>query len=314
MFRAAELLRYSRCLCNFETMQRRIIGLLLLVMVFLSSCEKAITFDLEEGEPKLVVEATIENGAAPLVILSQSFDYYAEFSTSLLMKSFVRGAQVYVSNGIKTHQLKEYGVRLPTGDSIFYYSNDLSSPATLFLGELNTPYTLRIVSGGKEFTAATKIPFITKHIDSLYAKPAPALADSTKARLLVKATDPVPLGDYIRYFTARNSEPFYPGLNSVFDDQIIDGTTYELEVERGWDRSAERPEGFSFFDKGDTVTLKLCNIDKATYDFWRTMEFSYASIGNPFSSPTKVLGNISNGALGYFGGYAAQFKTVIIPR
>ncbi|MGB8193468.1 MAG: DUF4249 family protein, partial [Chitinophagaceae bacterium] len=53
--------------------------------------------------------------------------------------------------------------------------------------------------------------------------------------------------------------------------------------------------------------------DKATFDFWRTMEFSYASIGNPFSSPTKVLGNVK-GALGYFGGYAVQYKTIIIPK
>jgi len=44
------------------------------------------------------------------------------------------------------------------------------------------------------------------------------------------------------------------------------------------------------------------------------MEFSYSSIGNPFSSPTKVLGNISDGALGYFGGYASQFRTIVIPK
>jgi hypothetical protein len=129
---------------------------------------------------------------------------------------------------------------------------------------------------------------------------------------MVKATDPPGYGDYIRYFTSRNSEPFYPGLNSVFDDQIIDGTTYSVEIERGVDRNLPRQDGYTFFNKTDTVTLKLCNIDKATYDFWRTMEFSYASVGNPFASPTKVLGNIDNGALGYFGGYAAQFKTVII--
>ena len=58
----------------------------------------------------------------------------------------------------------------------------------------------------------------------------------------------------------------------------------------------------------------LKQINKETYDFWRTMEFSYANIGNPFGSPTKVLSNISNGALGYFGGYAPQFRTIIIPR
>ena len=56
------------------------------------------------------------------------------------------------------------------------------------------------------------------------------------------------------------------------------------------------------------------NITKSTFDFWNTFEFSYQSVGNPFSSPTKVLSNITNGALGYFGGYAAQFKTIIIPK
>ena len=60
--------------------------------------------------------------------------------------------------------------------------------------------------------------------------------------------------------------------------------------------------------------IKLCNIDKGTYDFWRTYEFSFQSIGNPFSSPIRILGNISNDALGYFGGYGAQYRTVIIPK
>ena len=60
--------------------------------------------------------------------------------------------------------------------------------------------------------------------------------------------------------------------------------------------------------RGDSVTVKLANIDKATYDFWRTMEYNYQSIGNPFSSPTVVMSNISNDALGYFGGYAAQYN------
>jgi hypothetical protein len=59
--------------------------------------------------------------------------------------------------------------------------------------------------------------------------------------------------------------------------------------------------------------VKFTNIDKATFDFWRTMEYSYSSIGNPFASPTTVQGNIK-GALGYFGGYAAQYKRLIIPR
>jgi hypothetical protein len=100
----------------------------------------------------------------------------------------------------------------------------------------------------------------------------------------------------------------------VFDDLIIDGTTYELQIDPGINRNAERKEEEHFFNKGDTVTFKLANINKTTFDFWRTMEYSYASIGNPFATPVKVLGNISNGALGYFGGYASQYHTLVIPR
>jgi hypothetical protein len=106
-----------------------------------------------------------------------------------------------------------------------------------------------------------------------------------------------------------------PGLNSVFDDLLINGITYDVTVDRGVDRNTDLNfDEYGFFRKGDTVTLKFCNIDKATFDFWRTTEFSYQSIGNPFSSPTKILGNISNGALGYFGGYATRFKSLVIPR
>ena len=65
---------------------------------------------------------------------------------------------------------------------------------------------------------------------------------------------------------------------------------------------------YSYFGRGDIMSVKFCNIDKAVFDFWRTMEYSYASIGNPFSSPTKVIGNISNGALGYFGGYCGAIR------
>ena len=287
---------------------------LILSFLFFTSCEKAITFTLDESAAKLVVEATIENNQPPLVILSKSLDYFSKISPEILANSFVRNAEVYISNGALTHKLKEYSTSLGNGYTFYYYSTDSSNLSTAFTGALNKSYTLRIVWDGKEFTSATKIPFVTKHIDSLFWKPAPPGNDSDQVALMVKATDPPGYGDYIRYFTRRNKEPFYPAVNSVFDDQIIDGSSYEVEVERGVDRGQKLKDGYTFFNKGDTVIFKLCNIDKTTFEFWRTMEYSYSNLGNPFSSPTKVLGNISNGALGYFGGYAAQFRTIIIPK
>jgi hypothetical protein len=248
------------------------------------------------------------------VILTKSVGFFSNLSPLLLTQSFVHNAEVYVSNGTKTHKLKEYNVPLAPGISVFYYSTDSSSLSTAFIGEVNHPYSLRVVSEGKEYTSGTTIPKITKVIDSLWWKQTPFTSDTSKVTVMIRATDPPGYGDYIRYFTKRNSEPFFPALSSVFDDLFIDGTTYDLQLEPGVDRNDTKLDDEVTFKRGDTVVFKLSNIDKATFDFWRTMEFSYSAVGNPFSTPTKVLGNITNNALGYFGGYASQYRTLIIPH
>jgi hypothetical protein len=216
-----------------------------------------VTFELDESSPKIVVEATIETNRPPFIILSKSQNFFAQITPDILANSFVRNAEVYVSNGNLTHKLKEYSVPLSNGYTFYYYSNDSSSLATAFLGQTNTQYSLRILAEGKEYTASTKIPTITRRIDSLFWKQAPGSNDSNKVVLMVKATDQQGYGDYIRYFTKRNSESFYPAFNSVYDDQIIDGTTYEIEVERGVDRTQDLADDYTLFEKGDTVTLKL---------------------------------------------------------
>lgn len=291
-----------------------IIPVILSAFFVMTGCEKAVDFNLEESEPKIVVEATIENNTAPLVFLSRSLNYFSEIDPQLLASSFVHNADVSISNGTKTHKLKEYALPVDSGYVIYYYSIDSSNLSTAFIGQLNTQYTLRIVADGREYTANTTIPNITKKIDSLWWKQGPAIVDSNKVVAMVRATDPKGFGDYIRYYTKKNREPFYPPLNSVFDDFVIDGTTYDLELEPGVNRNLERDEDEHFFHKGDTVTFKTSNIDKITFDFWRTMEYSYASVGNPFATPVKVLGNIKGGALGYFGGYASQYHTLVIPK
>jgi len=280
----------------------------------LVSCEKAINFKLDQTQPSLVVEATIENGQPPVVILSSSFDYFSAISAEILAGSFVHDAVITVSNGVKTHQLKEYFFTTVANLKVYYYSIDSASLATAFVGSFNTAYSMTIRASGKTYTAATTIPLLAKKVDSLWWKKAPDNPDTNKVVLVGKVTDPPGFGNYIRYFTKTNRDPFFPGANSVFDDQIVDGKTYTVDVERGINRNEDIDrDTYSFFNRGDTITVKFANIDKACFDFWRTMEYSYGSIGNPFASPTKVLGNI-NGALGYFGGYAAQYTTVIVPK
>jgi len=290
--------------------------LLVLAVLFLIGCEKKVEFILHDQPDKLVVEGIIENDQPPVVILSRSIGYFSTISADMLNQSFVHGADVSVSNGTMMHKLKEYTRPLGNGVSLYYYSIDSSNFSTAFVGQLNHQYSLKIIVDGKEYTAITTVPALTKKIDSVWWKKPPVTSgsDTNKVIIMVKATDAPGYGDYVRYYTKTNKEPFYPPLNSTFDDYFIDGTTYELQVDKGVDRNLSFNYDEVYFKRGDTVGLKLSNIDKATYDFWRTMEFSYASIGDPFSTPTKVLSNIKGDALGYFGGYASQYRNIIIPH
>ncbi len=286
----------------------------IIVAAIISSCEKSINFSLKNADDILVVDAGIENDKPPVVVLTKSFDYFSSFSPQLLENAFVHHAGIVISNGTLSHTLKEYSSALGNGYYYYYYSIDTADMATAFNGELNKHYSLLIRLDGKEYRSETTIPLVSRKPDSLWYKSAPFSDDTNKVVLMVRSSDPPGLGNCIRYFTRRNSGPFLPGENSVFDDQIIDGTTYELQVDPGVDRNDMVPVDDNFFKKGDTVTLKLCNIDKTTYKFWSTWEFAQSSIGNPFSQPNKVIGNISNGALGAFYGYGAIYKTLVIPK
>jgi Domain of unknown function (DUF4249) len=279
--------------------------------IFLISCEKDINFNLKNADDVLVVDAQIENGQAPVVFLSKSLDFFSTISPDMLANSFVRNAEVTLTNGVITHRLKEYPIPLGNGYIAYVYSNDDVNIATNIFGQFGKTYTLNIKAEGKTYSSTTTIPLLTKYPDSVWFKVAPQNPDTSLRVLMAKTTDPPGLGNYIRYFTQKNGKGFLPGPNSVFDDNVIDGTTYEIQVEPGIDRNNPTPRDNNFFKRGDTVTLKLCNIDKATYTFWNTWEFAQQSIGNPFSQPNKVIGNVSNGALGAFCGYAAWYKTII---
>ena len=276
------------------------------------SCEKNIDFDLKSAEPLLVVDAQIENGQAPTVALSKSLDYFGAISPAILAGSFVHNATVTMSNGTVTHTFKEYNLPLSNGYSIYYYGIDSSNLATAFVGEFAKQYSLTILAEGKTYSSKTTIPALTKLFDSLWTKLPPIGVDTSKRILMARAYDPPGLGNYVRYYTRKNSERFLPGFNSVFNDEVVDGTTYQGQVDPGVDRNSSIPSGDDkLFARGDTISFKLSNIDKASYNFWNTWEFNQQSIGNPFSQPGKVIGNISNGALGAFCGYASQVGTII---
>jgi hypothetical protein len=291
----------------------RIMLFITMLALIFSACEKDISVNPPSQEQQLVVEGRFENGGFPVVVLTRSLSYFSQVDPAVLLGSFVHDATVTVSNGRKTMTLKEQAVNTSLGKA-FAYLPDNSQPANNFRGEVGGSYTLQINADNKAYESVTTIPPNGLVLDSLWWALVKLDNDSSMARLWVRVKDSPAMGNYGRYFTKRNSEPFLPGLNSVVDDQLVNGTTFEIPVDAGVNKNQRLDlDTYAFFNIGDTVTMKFCNIDKATWDFWRTLDFAFNSNGNPFSSPTKILGNVP-GALGYWGGYTVTYKTIVISR
>jgi hypothetical protein len=272
------------------------------------ACEKTIDLRPDPQEQTVVVDAWIQEGAVPGLILTNSLDFFTELDPAILLNSFIHNAKITISDGTTTFPLKEY----QTGSiAPYYYSIDPAFPQVL-IGTQGKKYTLTIETGNKIYRAETHIPHHVKTMDSIWWKPLPKISDTPNVSVMTRVTDPPGFGNYIRYFVSKNSGSFNPAFVSVFDDQIVDGKTYDIQV--GETVNWNNRDSLNGYVYGDTVTVKFCNIDKQSFDFWRTWENAIRSTGNPFSTPGKILGNISNGALGAFCGYSVQYKSVIIPK
>ena len=290
---------------------------ILLLTMFNISCEKEVNIDLNSGESKLVVDGQIETGGPPIVILTKSIGYFSKIDLSILENSFVHGAIIKVSDGFDTITLKEYS--LDTGfnhlNKFYLYTIDTTDLKSIsFRGKTEQQYYLSIVHEGKLYESSTKIPNV-RTVDSMwFRKPSGNPKVETAVLMFVKYSDPDSAGNFMRYFTKRNNEIFYPGINSVFDDDIINGVTIDsLNLTSGYDR-ARKPDidSFGFFFRGDTVTLRWCSIDRGPFEFFRTFEYATGTVGNPFAAPVNVLSNIKGGALGVWVGYGSSYRTKIV--
>ena len=283
-------------------------------LLFLASCEKDVNINLDSVPPKMVVQGVIENGQPPYVLLNTTFGFFSQVDLSTVSNSFVHDAVVKVSDGIRTITLKEYSIDTSGGNKFYVYFVDTTSLGNVLIGELGKTYTLTIEKDGQRYSSITKIPY-PKGPDTLwFDKPSfeGATTSPDALELFADYTDPDTPGNYVKYFTKRNGDPFYPG--GIFTDELVNGQPVkkiDLFAGTANDNSGGNLDDPYFFLPGDTVVLKWCEVDKGIYDFWNTYEFAIRSGGNPFSSPINVKTNMTNGALGSWAGYGALFYTKI---
>lgn len=271
--------------------------------VILAACEKELEIDLPPHTPRLVVDGWIEQNRYPTVILTHNAAYFEPVDSGSIRELVATRAKVTIGNG-------EQEEVLTLRRRNEYFPNYLYQGTTI-RGEVGKTYDLKVELSEETYTARTTIPAPVS-LDSLWYEP--LSPTDTLGYVWAHFTDRADEENYYRLFTQRvgKDDRFVPVYLSAIGDQYFNGESFSFSVLRGAENLNNVTDDL-YFQEGDTVRVKFCAIDRAHFDFWRTLERELYATGNPFaSSGNEVLSNVEGGALGIWGGYGATYRTLIV--
>ena len=262
---------------------------LLLAALIVSGCQQVVTIDLNKANPHLVIEGNVSDQPGPYIVkLSKTGNYFVPD----LVFPAVSNALVIVSDNLgQLDTLKETVAGT-------YQSSTL-------LGLPDRTYSLQVTAEGQPYDAASSMP--TKvYIDSLYALSRPAGRGEPGYDIYVTFKDPPEAGNYYR-INASSSAPI--------SADSIDGKRYRLYTDKltNGNEMQERIRAGRNVSAGDTITVELLSIDKATYDYFNTLSDILSSDQAATSlAPANPTSNISNGSLGYFAAYTIDTRKIVM--
>ena len=305
------------------------LSVILACIIFLTACEKEYTPNLPTQTDDIVVEGYIETGTRPnptYIILTHSVPFFRTLSSTANI--FEKNAEIYVSNGKDSTKLQELcwqditpELRKQAGAALGFNSDSTNKDfnfcvyadvAQKIKAQIGETYTLRIkLSDGRILTSSTALPRLVP-IDSLiFIKPPGENKIDTFAQCRAVVNDPKG-NDFYRYLSAVNNKVYVAGTNTVTDDAFFDGQKIKFNLFKSEPRDSKADASvYGLWHRGDTISIKFCNIDKATFDFWNTLEYNARNSG-PFSSYTKVKHNIVGG-LGIWSGSTVSYIDTIVP-
>lgn len=255
-------------------------SLLLILAIFLcAACDmqQVIEFDMEEPEPRLVVEAYVEPGDHYKVLVSRTVSYTNPEDIGL-----ESGAEVEVFNGQEWLQLREQIVVDTAYEEVYNYTDTSRVWPELPPGE---PYRLRVkvgetlIEGEASLMEPVEIEKITTKIE--------AGQDSSMA-LVVEVNDPIEEANYY-WFTVHgldvNAAPTYQGL---FTDEKAENGRLELV--------SEFRKKFVEFNE---FTVSVFHLEPAYYEFLNSIEMATMANYNPYQEPATIKSTL-DGGIGVF--------------
>lgn len=274
----------------------------ILFIFLLCGCKKEVIIELPAHSSQLVIEGWIEQGQYPTVVLTRSASYFDKVDSVSIRKLIVSTAKVTVSDGVQEEVLT---LRRKSE----YFPNFIYQ-GTKLKGEIGKTYYLTVESEEHTYTATTTIPSPVS-FDSLWFEHLPD--DDSLGFVWARFTDNPLEENYYRLFTKRKGEDdtFVPVYLSALGDQFFNGETLDFSLLRGAETFSNVNDDL-YFKKGDSIQVKLCAIDQAHFDFWRTSDRELYASKNPLSSSgNKIISNIQGGALGVWGGYGATYHSIV---
>jgi hypothetical protein len=291
-------------------------------LIGLSGCTKSIVFELPEVEQTIVVEATVESGLPPRVILTNSQGYFEAIDSTILSNIFIHDADVVLSDGVESFPLQEINF-----NGIYVYTS-LDFDA---IGQFGKTYSLSVQVNDKNVYSTTTIPQ-PLFIDSLWFDK--YVAYDSLGLIGARFSDPDTLGNCYRWFaqrinsytynypspfdnvkgTIKDSRPL-PPIGSSTDDKLFNGLSFDFIFPRGEDGLLEGPDDkdieAGFYKIGDTILVKSTTTTYPIYLYVRAMENAAVSNGSIFSSPGNLPYNVQGDGIGIFYGYGVSYDTLI---
>jgi hypothetical protein len=133
----------------------------------------------------------------------------------------------------------------------------------------------------------------------------------TTGYLQAKFNDDPFAANYYRMLTKVNGKDnrFVATQISMYSDAFSNGKQLTTKLFKG--NNTFRSFNDYYYQQGDTITVKLCSIDKEHYDFWTTFNREMMNTGSPFASQNNRIKSNIEGGLGIWGGSGVSLYQVI---
>lgn len=259
---------------------KKLIFLPIIILITLVSCRKEIHVDLNDANPKLVIEANyIATDSIVKVIVSQTGNYFDEFSINVINDAVV---------SIKENNGSYVSVPL-IGNGIY----ELAGYAPTY----GATYTIQVQHNGIEYEANSNLMPVMDFQSSSYEYLDASFFSDAGYQVTYSFQDPAGLGNCYKVIETYSDTTFDKfGEFRFGNDAYTDGNIRELKI-----RNA--------FNMGDTIEVELQSINQAIYEY-------YDQLTSNTSSFTAAQGNPNyfwtNEALGYFSAYGYKRKEIVI--